>query len=141
MSTTDKLDPPLLAAWVVSLTATLGALFLGEVMGRDPCVLCWYQRILMFPLPVVLGLGLWFADTNTGRYGLALGLIGGGVAAWHLVLYWGLLPEAPQPCSATGPSCSGEAQKITGVPIALMSFIAFGLIAALSFVSLRNKTT
>lgn len=141
MSTTDKLDPTLVAAWVVSLTATLGALFLGEVMGREPCELCWYQRILMFPLPVVLGLGLWLDDPTVGRYGLALASIGGGVAVWHLALYWGLLPEVPQPCSATGPSCSGEAQKIMGVPIALMSFVAFGLIAALSFVSLRNKTT
>ena len=74
-------------------------------------------------------------SVNTLRQRLA------GLAAWHLALYWGFLPEAPQPCSATGPSCSGEAQKIAGVPIALMSFIAFGLIAALSFVSLRNKTT
>ena len=45
-------------AWLVALTATLGALFLGEVMGVLPCVLCWYQRIAMFPLVIILAVGL-----------------------------------------------------------------------------------
>lgn len=44
----------LVAAWVVSLAATLGALFIGEVMGQAPCNLCWYQRIFMFPLVLIL---------------------------------------------------------------------------------------
>ena len=49
---------PLFLAWLLALLATSGALFLGEVMGKTPCVLCWYQRIAMFPLVLVLGLGL-----------------------------------------------------------------------------------
>ena len=49
---------PLFLAWLLALVATAGALFLGEVMGKTPCVLCWYQRIAMFPLVLVLGMGL-----------------------------------------------------------------------------------
>lgn len=49
---------PLFAAWLIALLATAGALFLGDVMGMTPCGLCWYQRIAMFPLAVILGLGL-----------------------------------------------------------------------------------
>ncbi len=42
-------DLPLLAAFLIALAATLGALFIGEVLGQMPCTLCWYQRIAMFP--------------------------------------------------------------------------------------------
>lgn len=43
------------AAWAVALVSTFAALFIGEVMGMTPCQLCWYQRILMFPMAVTLG--------------------------------------------------------------------------------------
>ena len=58
----DTFWTPLFLAWLLALVATAGALFLGEVMGKTPCVLCWYQRIAMFPLVLVLGIGL-FAST------------------------------------------------------------------------------
>ena len=45
----------LFIAWLVALAATLGALFIGEIMGQVPCQLCWYQRIAMFPLALILG--------------------------------------------------------------------------------------
>ena len=48
----------LLLAWLVALSATLGSLFLGEVMGMEPCVLCWYQRIAMYPLVLILAVGV-----------------------------------------------------------------------------------
>lgn len=52
----------LLAAWLVAMVATLGALFIGEVMLIPPCNLCWYQGILMFPLALILGI----ASAKTG---------------------------------------------------------------------------
>jgi hypothetical protein len=63
---------PLFLAWLLALLATAGALFLGEVMGKTPCVLCWYQRIAMFPLVLVLGLGLFASDARSVRYALPL---------------------------------------------------------------------
>ena len=62
---------PLFLAWLLALLATSGALFLGEVMGKAPCVLCWYQRIAMFPLVLVLGLGL-FGRLDAGHRALVL---------------------------------------------------------------------
>ena len=56
MQNTSHQTNALYLAWLIALTATLGALFIGEVMGRTPCVLCWYQRIAMFPLALILGL-------------------------------------------------------------------------------------
>ena len=73
-------------AWLIALAATLGALFLGEVMGRTPCLLCWYQRIAMFPLVVVLGVGLLPFDPRGARYALPLALVGGMIALYHCVV-------------------------------------------------------
>lgn len=131
-------DAALAAAWIVALAASLVVLFIGEVQGQTPCVLCWLQRTFMFPLAIVLGLGLWWRDRNVGRYGIALALGGGAIALWHLGLYAGLLPEHIQPCTATGPSCTDENQLILGVPIPLMALAAFGLIAVLSAASLKD---
>ncbi|CUX68336.1 putative disulfide formation protein (fragment) [Agrobacterium genomosp. 5 str. CFBP 6626] len=50
----DKAWLPTFGAWMVALTSTLGALFIGEVMGQAPCDLCWHQRAFMFPLAILL---------------------------------------------------------------------------------------
>nr|WP_084863761.1 disulfide bond formation protein B [Salibaculum halophilum] len=131
-------EAALTAAWVVALVATLSVLFIGEVLGQMPCLLCWYQRAFMFPLPIVLGLGLWWQDARVGRYGLALSLLGGAVALWHMGLYVGIIPEPIQPCTATGPSCTDTNQLILGVPIPLLSLVAFTLTASLSALSLKD---
>ena len=68
------------AAWAVALVSTFAALFIGEVMGMTPCQLCWYQRILMFPLAVILGMAAFGNDRRGAIYALplALGGVGGG---------------------------------------------------------------
>lgn len=131
-------DGALAAGWVLALAASLAVLFIGEVLGQTPCVLCWFQRAFMFPLAVVLGLGLWWRDPRVGRYGVALSIGGGAVALWHLGLYTGLIPEPIQPCTASGPSCTDANQLVLGVPIPLLSLIAFALIAAFSLASLKD---
>ena len=62
----------LLAAWTVALAATLGALFIGEVMGKAPCLLCRYQRTAMFPLALILGVACLRSDPEALAYALPL---------------------------------------------------------------------
>lgn len=131
-------DKALGLAWTVALVASFVVLFVGEVLGQTPCVLCWFQRAFMFPLAIVLGLGLWWEDRRIGRYGVALAVGGGAVAVWHLGLYVGLIPESIQPCTATGPSCTDDGQLLLGAPLPLLAFIAFALIATLSALSLKE---
>ncbi len=126
-------------AWAIALVASLSVLFIGEILGQTPCVLCWFQRAFMFPLAIVLGLGLWWQDQNVGRYGLALALGGAAVALWHMGLYAGLIPEKIQPCSASGPSCTDANQSVLGIPIPLMALVSFALIGALCALSLKEK--
>ncbi len=118
----------LYAAFLLALAATLGALFIGEVLGQMPCTLCWYQRIAMFPLVPVLGTSLWRGDGKTQAYALPLVLAGLALAAWHSALYAGVLPTPIVPCTENGPSCTGDAQIILGLPIPYLSLIAFAAI-------------
>ena len=128
--TLSRDDVPLTAAFLISLAATLGALFIGEVLGQMPCTLCWYQRIAMFPLVPILGLSLWRGDGMARPYALPLVLAGLALAGWHSGLYLGLIPEAVAPCTKDGPSCSGPAQMILGLPITYLSLAAFAVILA-----------
>ena len=68
--------PLVFASWAIASVSTLGALFFSEVMQLPPCVLCWYQRIAMFPLVPILGLSLWRGDGMARAYALPLVLAG-----------------------------------------------------------------
>lgn len=130
----------LAAAWIVALVATLAALFIGEVMGKAPCTLCWYQRIAMFPLALILGVAALDGDRTGVRYGLPLALAGLAFAAWHSLLFAGVIPEAIKPCTRDGPSCSGPDMTLFGwLPIPYLALAAFAMIAALLTLSLRSN--
>ena len=90
----------LLMAWLVALAATAGALFIGEVMLRVPCQLCWYQRIFMFPLALILGMACFSEDRRGAVYALSLALGGAAKAGYHTLLVAGLIPKGWLPCSA-----------------------------------------
>ncbi len=137
-ASTPSLSPPLFAAWLIALLATAGALFIGEVMGKTPCVLCWYQRIAMFPLALILGIGLLEADGRSIRYALPLAWAGWGIALYHCLVFWGVISEALTPCGK-GSSCADSDVQVAGfVPIPLLSLIAFTAIWALLWIA-RSK--
>lgn len=130
MSKTSTAWGPLFAAWMTALVATLGVLFIGEIMGQTPCVLCWYQRAFMFPLAIVLGVGAFREDTRVWLYAGPLALVGLLIAAYHSLLYFGFIAEALKPCGK-GPSCSDAAMTILGAPIPLLSIASFAAIIVL----------
>jgi disulfide bond formation protein DsbB len=130
----------LLAAWLVALAATLGALFIGEVMLMLPCQLCWYQRIFMFPLVLVLGMACWSDDRRGAVYALPLALGGAAIAGYHTLLVAGLIPKAWIPCSA-GVSCADQKLEIlNGIAIPWLSLVAFVAIAILLTLFLRKTS-
>ena len=130
--------PWTLAAWVVALVATLGALFIGEVMGMTPCLLCWYQRIFMFPLALILGMAAFAEDRRGAVYALPLALGGAAMAGYHSALIAGWVPQWWVPCGA-GPSCSEQSLEILGgIQIPWLSLAAFIAIAILLLIDLRK---
>lgn len=117
--------------WVIACLSALGALFFSEVMELVPCLLCWYQRIFMFPLVLLLPLGLFPYDRKVVRYTLPLAAIGWLIAVFQVLLVWGVVPERAAPCRQ-GISCSEVQWEILGfVNIPFLSFLAFSTMVAL----------
>jgi len=117
---------------VVALAATLGSLFVSEVLKYPPCSLCWYQRMAMFPLTVVCFVGLWSEDRNWTRYALPLVAIGLAIAVYHNLLYYGVIPEPIVLCTG-GVACTEKQVEWLGfVTVPLMSLSAFVLLGALA---------
>ena len=86
---TEALRPHALwLAFVVALLATAGSLYFSEIAGFEPCLLCWYQRIAMYPLVVILGLAAWRRDGGAWMYATALAGIGAVISAYHVLLEW-----------------------------------------------------
>lgn len=118
------------SAWIISAVATLGSLFFSEVMMLPPCILCWYQRIAMYPLSILLFVGLLKIDRSLFRFTAPLALIGWAIAVYHNLLYYKILPESASPC-VKGISCTTVQLEWLGfITIPLLSLIGFTLILA-----------
>ena len=125
-------------AWAQALIATSGSLFFSEVLGFLPCILCWYQRIFMFPLALILGMAAFAEDRRGAVYALPLALGGAAMAGYHSALIAGWVPKWWVPCG-TGPSCSEQSLEILGgIQIPWLSLAAFMAIVILLFVYLRK---
>src|SRR5688572_24240976 len=80
-------------AWAQTIIATSGSLVFSEVMGYVPCALCWYQRILMYPLVIIIAVGILNLDDGVRKYVLPLSFIGYVIAFYHNFLYFGFVSE------------------------------------------------
>ena len=124
--------------WIIASVSALGSLFFSEIMELPPCALCWYQRVFMFPLVLVLLVGLFPFDKRIINYSLPLSLAGWGFAFYHYLLYSGIIPEDLQPCSQ-GVSCSETYLDLFGfITIPLLSLISFSIIIALLLILKRR---
>lgn len=107
-------------------------------MGMTPCVLCWYQRIAMFPLAVILGIACFSVDRRGAVYALPLALGGVGVSAYHTLLVAGYIPRAWIPCGP-GVSCADQNLEIfNGIQIPWLSLAAFVAITSFLIVYLTK---
>jgi disulfide bond formation protein DsbB len=120
-------------SWVISITGTLGSLFYSEILKLPPCILCWYQRILLYPLVLIYFIGLALKDKKVVFYAIPLAFIGLLIAFYHTLLYEGLIPEPPRFCEI-GVSCTTQYVEVFGfLSIPALSFLAFLMIILLNF--------
>jgi disulfide bond formation protein DsbB len=116
--------------WVQAIAATLGSLYFSEIAKYQPCVLCWYQRILMYPLVLIIASGIIQRDRKIPLYVLPLSVMGLGISVYHNLLYWKILPHAAAPCTA-GVSCTSKFIEWFGfVTIPFLAMVAFSVITA-----------
>jgi disulfide bond formation protein DsbB len=115
-------------AWFQALIATCGSLYFSEVMHLPPCVLCWYQRIFMYPLVFILAVGILLRDRWMRFYILPLSVVGLAISIYHNLLYNGFIGEGLGTC-AVGVSCTSRQIEWLGfITIPLMSMTAFAVI-------------
>ena len=117
--------------WLLVAGATLGSLFFSEIMELPTCSMCWVQRVFMFPLAIILLVGLFPFDGSVIRYALPLALGGGAVALYHTLLQVGIIPESAAPCRQ-GVSCSTAVLELLGfISIPMLSLLVFSIVVGL----------
>lgn len=141
ISTSDKSQILPYLVWVIAALATAGSLFFSEVMELPPCILCWYQRIAMYPLVVIVAVGIVTNDRRWKLYVWPLSLAGLAIAVYHNLLYYHIIPESITPCTE-GVSCTSVQLEWLGfITIPLMSLTAFIMINVLMLLHRpRTKT-
>lgn len=124
----------------VAIAAMFGSLYLSEIVRLIPCKLCWYQRIAMYPIAIMLPIAAWRRDNGIRLYAAVLALIGLGVAIWHRLMQ--AFPNLDSgACAAVGPPCSAPYIKEFGfVTIPYMALSAFILILVLLWADRVNSS-
>lgn len=130
-------------SFFIALTATTGSLYMSEVMAFEPCPLCWYQRIFMYPLVVLLLSAILMMRKDVQNYVIPLTLIGGGISAYHYAVQ--MIGSLSSGCSA-GVSCSAANLPIGEVPlmvehitIPLMALTAFAAILVINLMAPKGE--
>jgi disulfide bond formation protein DsbB len=119
------------AAWAVALTATLGSLYFSEIAHFEPCRLCWFQRIFMYPLAILLlGMAIRRDRRNALLYALPLPVIGLAWSVYHVYIEYH--PEAESQSCRRGIPCSTKwIEELGYVTIPVLAGTAFAAIIVL----------
>jgi disulfide bond formation protein DsbB len=125
-------------AWLVAAVATVGSLIYSEVIHFVPCRLCWFQRIFMYPLSIVLLVGAIRRDLAARFYALPLALIGLAISVWHYLIQ--VFPSLEgSSCDPVNP-CSARYVEVFGfISIPFMAGAGFTLIAVLLLFYVRPE--
>jgi len=123
-------------ALIIAMAATLGSLFYSEVAGYLPCELCWYQRIAMYPLVILIFMSIWRRERAALDYSLILAVIGLAFSGYHNYIYF---KSSSGVCSLDGVSCLTQYMtEFSYITIPVMSLTAFSAVVFLLLISNRE---
>jgi disulfide bond formation protein DsbB len=129
-------------ALLPAVAAMLGSLYYSEIVGFIPCTLCWYQRILMYPLTLIILVGLIKQDEYLPSYVLPFSMIGMSVSTYHYLMQWGVFAN-PASCSIV--SCAARYVNYWGfitIPfMALTAFLLINIVMWATYWALRQPAT
>ena len=133
-----KLENALLSMWTVSLIATLGSLYFSEVQLYEPCKFCWFQRILMYPLVLILGIAYIQRNVKIAVTSAVFSVIGACIALYHYgIQKVPVLHDNAASCGRV--PCTGQYINWFGfVTIPFLSLTAFLIIAIISFYMIKQ---
>lgn len=119
---------PLYVAWVIVLAGVLLSLYVSEIMQMEPCDLCWYQRLALFPLAIILGMANYKKDLSVIPYALPLVWIGGVIAVYQALVQFA-------PATLSGATC-GRGDDCTTPVFTFLGFITFPVLSAMGFLAI-----
>lgn len=135
------LEHGLYLSWAVSLFAMLGSLYFSEIRGFIPCNLCWYQRIAMYPLVVILGIAALRKDYKQSKYVVIIASIGWILSTLHYLMQKTNLFQNVESAACGIVPCTGIYINLLGfITIPFLAWVAFTLIIILQFSILRAAT-
>jgi disulfide bond formation protein DsbB len=122
----DIRESLMFVAFAASVIAMFGSLYFSEIRQYEPCELCWYQRILMYPFVVILGIATAIKDYRITLYTMILSIIGAGISLYHYgIQKLSFLTE-------TAPACGRV--PCTGAYINWFGFITIPFLALIAFI-------
>ncbi|KAA0547387.1 disulfide bond formation protein B [Bacillus sp. BGMRC 2118] len=138
MDSSKKQETLFFMAWAVSVIATFGSLYFSEILKFIPCELCWYQRIFMYPLVVIMGMAVVRKEYHLSKYVLPLSIIGGCISLYHyLIQKVSFLGENSISCGQV--PCTGEYINWLGfITIPFLALTAFTVITVLHIILLKT---
>ncbi len=133
----DRRENLLFLAWATSLVAMMGSLYFSQIKQFEPCELCWFQRILMYPQVILLGIASVKKDYKISLYTTVLSAMGGCLSIYHYSLQKISFVSNSAPSCGRVP-CSGEYINLLGfITIPLLALIAFIIIFTVSMFILK----
>lgn len=128
-------------AWIVAIVATAGSLYLSEILHYEPCKLCWFQRIFMYPQVILLGIAAYRNDRSILSYAIPLSVIGGCISTYHYAEQ--KLPALAKvlPCRVGIPCNTSQINLLGFITIPLMALTAFILIIVFLSLGREKKQT
>jgi len=128
----------LLFGAIVAGVATFGSLYLSEVAHLIPCTDCWYQRIAMYPIFVILLIAATKRDRNIGVYATTLAAIGGIISVYHYLIQW--FPNLEGTSCTTAVPCTGVWFRVFGfISIPYLALSAFTLVLVMMMALRANN--
>ena len=133
-----RLSPlAIIGAWAAATLAMAGSLYFSEIAHYTPCTLCWYQRIAMYPLVLILAIAAIRRDIGIRRYAIPLAAVGAVISSYHYLLEW--FPQIDTGACTVGIPCTQVWFREFGfVSLPLLALVAFGLVIALLLIPPRK---
>jgi disulfide bond formation protein DsbB len=123
--------------FAIGLGAMLGSLYFSEVLTLAPCVLCWYQRILMYPQALISAVAILSKDQRAYKYNLALAVPGVLIAGYHYFLQRTGGDNAFGSCSIATPCSAIEVEWLGFITIPFLSLLGFIAITLVNYLAWR----
>lgn len=117
-------------SWFISLCGTIFSLIFSELLKLLPCDLCWYQRMAMYPLVLILGIGMLRKDPQVSSYAFPFTFIGLLISVYQITIQ--TFPSSSMKTCSVGVSCTEDQLNLFGfITIPMLSFVGFLLITIL----------